>query len=158
MHVLSSRSLPWAIAGLLLGALALALPRAAEAVPKGQIVLLKGELGPISSDADLQKQMKKLKVSQPPREGDGWDMQFIAFLKQPAWADTITLVVYAGKDAKEYVNVYDISTRKGTTTVQAKVRMFDSDGLKSGKPYTFRVARKDGGKEVVYAQTVVTLP
>ena len=131
---------------------------AAPAAPKGQIVLLKSELGPIRSDGDLQKQMKKLKVSQPTREGDGWDMQFVAFLKQPAWADTVNLVVYAGKDAKEYVNVYDIATKKGTSTVQARLRMFDSDGLKSGKAYTLRVARKEGGKEIVYAQTIVTLP
>ena len=157
MRALSGRSRLWAVAGLLF-ALALARPFAAEAAPKGQIVLLKSELGPIHSDGDLQKQMKKLKVSQPTREGDGWDMQFIAFLKQPAWADTVNLVVYAGKDAKEYVNVYDIATKKGTSTVQAKLRMFDSDGLKSGKAYTLRVARKDGGKEIVYAQTVVTLP
>ena len=156
MRAPTSRSRSWALAGFLLGALA--QPRAAAAAPKGQIVLLKGAIGAISSEGDLQKQIKKLKVSQPTREGDGWDMQFIAFLRQPAWADSVNLVVYAGKDAREYVNVYDIATKKGTTAVQAKLRMFDSDGLKSGKTYTFRVARKDGGKEVVYAQAVVTLP
>jgi hypothetical protein len=125
---------------------------------KGQIILTSESIGGAKSDGDLAKQVKKASVKAPKKEGDGWDLQFVAFLKSAPGVPEINLVVYEGKDAKTYVNAFDISTSEKATTLQAKVRMSESDGLKSGKAYTLRIARKVDGKEVVYAQTVVTLP
>jgi hypothetical protein len=139
-------------------ALAYAAPARADNLT-GQIVLLKEALPPnFASDKDLASQLKKARVMSPDKEGESWQLRFVAFFKKPVDSDKVKVVFYslAGKKP-EYVTDYDVNLTSGQKSLQTELKLTESDGLKSGKKYSLRVTRLINGKEEIYAQTTVTL-
>ena len=89
----------------------------------------------------------------------GWTLNLMVFLKEAAGADKINIVYYdlSGKK-REQVNYSEVAVKPDQKIVQINGTAISPDlGFVKGHKYEVLATRIIGGKEKVYAKTVLTL-
>jgi hypothetical protein len=159
-HCRPSRALLTAAA--LAGLAALLVPAAALADAwasnKGKIFVSEAEFGQgYTSDGAMVSAMKK--QSKSAIKGDGaWSLNFMVFLKEAPGANTVNIVYYDITKKRDQVNYSEVSVKPDQKIVQLNGISISKDmGFVKGHKYEVLATRLIGGKEKVYAKTVITL-
>jgi hypothetical protein len=132
-------------------------PRAAEAGSGGRIFVSDAPYGSFASEKDMSAAIKR--QSKTAFKGDGsWNLNFMVFLNAAPGADKINIVYYDVSKKKEQVNFAEVGVKPDQKIVQLNDQTISKDlGFVKGHKYEVRATRLIGGKEKVYAKTVITL-
>jgi hypothetical protein len=157
-----SRRISPIAAFVVVAALSLAPGRAAAdawGAFKGHIFVSDAEFtGGYGSDAAMVAAVKK--QSKAAIKGDGgWTLNLMVFLKEAAGANAINIVYYdlSGKK-REQINYSEVAVKPDQKIIQLNGIAISPDlGFVKGHKYDVLATRLIGGKEKVYAKTVVTL-
>jgi hypothetical protein len=126
---------------------------------KGRIFVSDAEYGAgYGSDAAMISAVKK--QSKGAIKGDGnWTLNLMVFLKEAPGADKINIVYYDDSaKPREQVNFSEVSVKPDQKIVQINGVAISKDlGFVKGHKYDVLATRLIGGKEKVYAKTVLTL-
>ncbi len=135
---------------------ALSFVSTAGAAPAGTLIVADHEVTYNAKTFD--KDVKKASKDTLSKGVDGWTMYVIAYLKKEAGADEVNLVFYdPGSKDKEPVNAFPITTRANAKILMTSVTVSPEQGLKAGTKYLVEITRLIGGREEVYAKTMLTL-
>jgi hypothetical protein len=126
---------------------------------KGRIFVSDAEYtGGYGSDTAMVTAVKK--QSKAAIKGDGgWTLNLMVFLKEAPGANSINIVYYdvSGKK-REQINYSEVAVKPDQKIVQLNGIAISPDlGFVKGHKYDVLATRLIGGKEKVYAKTVVTL-
>jgi hypothetical protein len=90
-----------------------------------------------------------------------WTIDLVASLRRPAKAGNALFLIYDAADksaiAEHQVTALFQTGVKAGNTVAARLTLSGEDGIEAGHSYRIRIAQLIGGKEVVLAETEVTL-
>ena len=141
---------------LVAAALALSATDVAAA-RKGTIVITDHEVD--SRSPTFEKDLKKASRDTLNKGVEGWNLFLVAYLKKAAGAEEVNLVFYEwdGKKAGEQVNAFPIATSAKAEILASTVAVSPEQGFKAGTRYEVLITRLIGGKEDVYAKTILTL-
>jgi len=157
------RALLAGVAGSLAAAAALLAPAAALAdawsANKGKIFVSESEFGQgYTSDGAMVSAMKKQSKTAIKGDGGAWNLNFMVFLKEAPGANTVNIVYYDITGKREQVNYSEVSVKPDQKIVQLNGIAISKDlGFVKGHKYDVLATRLIGGKEKVYAKTVITL-
>jgi hypothetical protein len=150
---------PVVAAALVLAAAVLASPAHADTYTKykGQIVTSDQPLpGPSAGDAEWQKGLKKAQKTTFAKEGDGWTVHFIAFMKKPAGGSELNVVFYdITKGKPDQVHFISFAVQASQKTLQSNFKLSTDDPIKADHKYEVRLTRIVGGREDVLAKTTL---
>jgi hypothetical protein len=134
-----------------------AAARPAHAGNAGRIFVSDVEYGSFASEKDMAAAIKR--QSKTAFKGDGaWSLNFMVFLNGAPGADKINIVYYDVSKKKEQVNFTEVGVKPDQKIVQLNGQSISRDlGFVKGHKYEVRATRLIGGKEKVYAKTVITL-
>jgi hypothetical protein len=142
-------------------ALLVARPAAADvwSALKGRIFVSDTEFGSgYTTDAAMIAGIKK--QAKTVIKGDGaWTLHLSVFLKEPAGADKINIVYYdITAKPREQVNFSEVDVKPDQKMIQINGVAISKDlGFVKGHKYEVLATRLIGGKEKIYAKTIVTL-
>ena len=125
---------------------------------KGRIIVSDTPFGTgFQTDADMIAAIKK--QAKTTIKGDNaWTINLAVFFKEPAGANKMNIVYYDLSAKHEQVNFSEIDVQPDQKMVELNGIAISTDlGFVSGHKYDVRATRLIGGKEKVYAKTVVTL-
>ncbi|MCS6911965.1 MAG: hypothetical protein RMK29_01310 [Myxococcales bacterium] len=106
----------------------------------------------------FEKEVRAAAKTSLPRTGEGWKMYLVAYLRRPPGAEDLNIVFYdVAGSKKEPVNHYPIRTRPNAKIVTTEIEIRPEEGFKPGARYEVRVTRLVGGREEVFAKTVLQL-
>ena len=126
---------------------------------KGKIFVSDAEyMGGYASDAAMIAGMKKQSKTTFKGEGGSWNLNFMVFLKEAAGGNTVNLVYYDISKKREQINYTEVGVKPDQKIVQLNGVTVSKDlGFVVGHKYEIVATRIIGGKEKVYAKTVITL-
>jgi hypothetical protein len=132
-------------------------PRPVQAGFGGRIFVSDAPFGSFASEKDMNAAIKR--QSKTAFKGDGsWNLNFMVFLNAAPGADKINIVYYDVSKKKEQVNFAEVGVKPDQKIVQLNDQTISKDlGFVKGHQYEVRATRLIGGKEKVYAKTVITL-
>lgn len=132
-------------------------PSVAQAGFGGRIFVSDAPYGSFSSEKDMNAAIKK--QSKTAFKGEGtWNLNFMVFLNAGPGANKINIVYYDVSKKKEQVNFTEVGVKPDQKIVQLNDQTISKDlGFVKGHKYEVRATRLIGGKEKVYAKTVITL-
>jgi hypothetical protein len=133
------------------------LPSPAVAGLAGHIFVSDAPYGSFGSEKEMSAALKK--QSKTAFKGDGsWTLSFMVFLNASPGASTINIVYYDLSKQKEQVSFTEVGVKPDQKIVQLNDQTISKDlGFVKGHKYEVRATRLIGGKEKVYAKTVITL-
>ena len=133
------------------------LPSPALAGSAGRIFVSDAPYGSFGSDKEMNAALKR--QSKTTFKGDNsWTLSFMVFLNASPGAATINLVYYDLSKQKEQVSFTEVGVKPDQKIVQLNDQTISKDlGFVKGHKYEVRATRLVGGKEKVYAKTVITL-
>lgn len=134
-----------------------AVPREARAIPGGTIIITDHALDPKSST--FEKDLKKAQKASLPKQGDGWHLYFVAYLKKAAGAPEVNIVFYdlGEKDKHAEATAFPVATQPNAKILMSDVQLSPEQAFKSGGRYDVRITRLVNGKEDVYARSKIEL-
>lgn len=144
----------WLQALCLSGAL-LAFGPAAQAGAPGTLVVLGSHVD--AGSASFEKDVKAAARTALERKDDQWHLSFVAYLKKPPGAEEVSLVFYDNTPKREYINSYTIRVKATAKIVLSEIDLKPEDGFKAGNKYQVLITRLVGGKEDIFARSVVEL-
>jgi hypothetical protein len=126
---------------------------------KGRIFVSDTEyLGGYASDSAMIAGMKKQSKTTLKGEAGSWNLNFMVFLKEAAGGNTVNLVYYDISKKREQINYTEVGVKPEQKIVQLNGVTVSKDlGFVVGHKYEIVATRIIGGKEKVYAKTVITL-
>ena len=126
---------------------------------KGKIFVSGAEFGQgFASDGAMVSAMKKQSTSAIKGDGGAWNLNFMVFLKEAPGASTVNIVYYDITKKRDQVNYSEVSVKPDQKIVQLNGIAISKDlGFVKGHKYEVLATRLIGGKEKVYAKTVMTL-
>ncbi|MFH0902490.1 MAG: hypothetical protein V2A73_17815 [Pseudomonadota bacterium] len=144
------------ISVLLLGTTALGDPATAYRRYKGKIVCSETQI-PNDLGIESLKTLAKSEITRP-SDSEPWSFYFVGFLTRKPEESPIFLVFYSVDKSKQdsYAALQEINVDPSSTIVMANVSLSKEDGLSPGGKYNVFLARRVGGKEIVYAKTQLT--
>jgi len=102
--------------------------------------------------------MKKQSTTAIKGDGGAWNLNFMVFLKEAPGASTVNIVYYDITKKREQINYSEVSVKPDQKIVQLNGIAISKDlGFVKGHKYDVLATRLIGGKEKVYAKTVITL-
>jgi hypothetical protein len=126
---------------------------------KGKIFVSDAEYGQgYASDGAMVSAMKK--QSKTAIKGDGaWNLNFMVFLKEAPGASKVNIVYYdITAKPREQVNYSEVGVKPDQKIIQLNGVAISKDlGFVKGHKYDVLATRLIGGKEKIYAKTVITL-
>ncbi len=133
------------------------LPPPALAGLGGRIFVSDAPYGSFGSEKEMNAALKK--QSKTTFKGDNsWTLSFMVFLNASPGAATINIVYYDLSKQKEQVSFTEVGVKPDQKIVQLNDQTVSKDlGFVKGHKYEVRATRLVGGKEKVYAKTVITL-
>ena len=156
------RLVPLAAASLVAAALSMAPGRAAAdawSSLKGHIFVSDAAYGGgYGSDAAMISAVKKQSKATI-KGGGAWTLNMMVFLKEAAGANSVNIVYYdiSGKK-REQVNYSEVAVKPDQKIIQLNGIAISTDlGFVAGHKYDVLATRIIGGKEKVYAKTIITL-
>jgi hypothetical protein len=159
----SARLLPLAAAVALAAAALVLFPGRATAdawsALKGHIFVSDAEFGTgYGSDSAMVSAVKK-QAKTTIKGGGNWTLNMMVFLNQAPGADKINIVYYdISAKPREQVNFSEVAVKPDQKIVQLNGIAISTDlGFVKGHKYDVLATRLIGGKEKVYAKTVLTL-
>ena len=137
------------------GALAVAAP-ALAGPPGGSLFITDHEVN--TTLPDWEKRLPKEAKDTLVKQVDGWKIFLVAYLNKVAGSTEVNLVFYDVTGGKrEQVNAFPVATKASAKILASSIEISEEQGFKAGHKYQVLVTRLIGGKEVVYARTVLTL-
>jgi hypothetical protein len=96
-----------------------------------------------------------------PSESSPWTLEISGTLKRPAWAGNALFLFFDLEDAeslenRQFTALYQAPV-KGGAKVAARVSLSPEDGFRPGHTYRVRVVQLINGKEIVLAESDVSL-
>jgi hypothetical protein len=96
-----------------------------------------------------------------PSEGSPWTLEITGTLKRPAWAGNALFLFFDLEDAaslenRQFTALYQAPVKAGPK-VAARVSLSPEDGFRPGHTYRVRVVQLINGKEIVLAESDVSL-
>ena len=131
-----------------------AAPAPALAAPPGTLIILGAAVDP--SGEGFDKAVKAAAVTSVTKEGEGWRLPFVAYLKKPPGAEEVYVVFYDIPPKHEPVTSYPLRTKATAKILMSEINARAEDGLKPGK-YQVRITRLTNGKEDIFASTQIEL-
>ena len=129
----------------------------ARALPAGTLYITDKALDPKS--ATFEKDLKKEARTTLKKNGDGWHLYFVAYMKKAAGAEEVNIVFYelGAGNKREQVNAYPIGTQATAKIIMSDIEISAEQGFAAGKRYQILITRLVGGKEDVYARATLQL-
>ncbi|MSP60287.1 MAG: hypothetical protein EXR72_08090 [Myxococcales bacterium] len=145
----------WMMRAIVIGLLLVA-GQARAGFPKGTLIITDEEID--TQSATFEKDLKKHSRDTLRKGVEGWKIFLVAYLKRAAGSAEVNLVFYdiAGK-GREQVNAFPIATSAKAEILASKVEISPEQGFKVGGKYQVLITRLIGGKEEIYAKTVLSL-
>ena len=130
-------------------------PAAMASPPGGSLFIMDHQID-VKKDG-WEKDLKKATKAALAKEGDGWHVFFVAYLKKAPGAPDVNLVFYGVDGGKrEEANAFPIGTQPTAKILMSDVTVTGESGMKPGK-YEVLITRLIDGKEEVYARSKVEL-
>lgn len=130
--------------------------QAARAAPPGTLFITDRRID--AAPEQFEKEVRAASKTSLPRTGEGWKMYLVAYLRRPPGAEDLNIVFYdVAGSKKEPVNHYPIRTRPNAKILVTEIEIKPEEGFKPGARYDVRVTRLVGGREEVFARTVLQL-
>lgn len=132
-----------------------AIAAPALALPTG-IYITEHEMDP--SSKTFEKDVKKAQKAVVKKEGAGWKIYFVAYLKKAPGAAEVNIVFYdITSKTKEAPNAVPIATQANAKILMSSVEISEEMNFQAGHKYDVRITRLVGGKEDVFASTKIEL-
>ena len=110
-----------------------------------------------AASGTFDKDVKAAARTSLERKDDNWHLSFVAYLKKPPGAEEVSLVFYDNTPKREYINSYTIRVKATAKIVLSEIDLKPEDGFKAGNKYQVLITRLVGGKEDIFARSVVEL-
>ena len=99
--------------------------------------------------------------STTPSGGSPWTLEITGTLKRPAWAGNALFLFFdledaASLDSRQFTALYQAPVKAGAK-VAARVSLSPEDGFRPGHTYRVRIVQLINGKEIVLAESDVSL-